>query len=89
LINGDLFPRVVAFSPGFVIEGTPHGRPSFFISHGMWDHILPIDRCSRRIVGGLLGRGYDVKFREFEGDHEIPAEIAREGMQWIAASSLP
>jgi len=25
LINGDLFSRVVAFSPGFVIPGEPHG----------------------------------------------------------------
>jgi predicted esterase len=29
LINGDLFTRVVAFSPGFVVSGTPHGKPRF------------------------------------------------------------
>jgi phospholipase/carboxylesterase len=86
LINGDLFRRVLAFSPGFVVEGTPHGRPRFFISHGNADTILPIDRCSRRIVRALQQRGYDVTFREFDGGHEVPPAIAREGMQWVAAT---
>jgi phospholipase/carboxylesterase len=83
LINGDLFKSVVAFSPGFVISGTPNGMPRFFISHGTRDHILPIDRCGRRVAASLKARGYDVAFREFDGDHEVPIEIAREGMKWI------
>jgi len=87
LINGDLFRRVVAFSPGFVVDGTPHGAPSFFISHGTNDPILPIDRCSRPIVAALQKRGYDVTFREFDGGHEVPEEIATEGMRWAAAPS--
>jgi predicted esterase len=86
LINGDLFRRVVAFSPGFVIEGTPHGTPQFFVSHGVADPILPIDRCSRLIVSGLRKRGYDVTLREFDGGHEVPADIAREGMLWVAGA---
>ncbi len=85
LINGDLFPRVVAFSPGFVVNGTPQGRPRVFVSHGTDDPILPIDRCSRVIVPGLRTRGYDVTFREFPGGHEVPDAIAREGMQSVAA----
>ena len=83
LINADLFSSVVAFSPGFVIEGTPHSKPRIFISHGTNDHILPIDRCGRRIASGLKGSGYDVTFREFDGDHEIPADIVREGLKFI------
>jgi phospholipase/carboxylesterase len=84
LINGDLFSRVLAFSPGFIVEGTPTGTPTFFISHGTKDPILPIDRCSRRIVRGLKERRYEVTFREFDGSHEVPSEIAREGMRWVA-----
>ena len=86
LRNGDLFQRVAAFSPGFVIQGAPHGKPSFFISHGTRDHILPIDRCGRSVAAGLKARGYDVMFREFEGDHEIPGEVMREGLRWVAKS---
>lgn len=83
MINGDLFSSVVAFSPGFVISGTAHGKPRMFISHGTHDHILPIDRCGRRIAAGLISRGYDVTFREFDGDHEIPADVSREGLKWM------
>jgi phospholipase/carboxylesterase len=85
LANGDLFPRIAAFSPGFVISAEPHGRPRFFVSHGRADQILPIDQCSRVIVPRLRSLGYDVTFREFEGRHEMPADIADEGLRWIAA----
>ena len=84
LINGELFSRVLAFSPGFIVEGTAHGKPRFFISHGTDDPILPIERCSRPIVRSLQKRGYEVTFREFQGGHEIPASIAREGLKWIS-----
>ena len=84
LANGDLFPRVLACSPGFVIPAPTHGRPRFFFSHGTSDQILPIDQCSRVIVPRLRQRGYDVTFREFEGRHEVPAAIAAESMRWIA-----
>jgi phospholipase/carboxylesterase len=84
VINGDLFTRVVAFSPGFVIPGTSYGKPRFFVSHGTNDPILPINRCGRVVVQMLRARGYDVTFREFNGQHEIPEAIATEGMGWVA-----
>ena len=85
LANGDLFPRVAAFSPGFVISAEPHGRARFFVSHGTADQILPIDQCSRVIVPRLTSLGYPVTYREFEGRHEMPPAIAEEGLQWLAA----
>jgi phospholipase/carboxylesterase len=88
LINGDLFRRIVAFSPGFLIDGEVHGRPQVFISHGTADPILPIDRCSRVIVPQLRRRGYDVTFREFDGRHEVPASIAAAAMTWLAAAPV-
>ena len=84
MINGDLFPSIVAFSPGFVISGNLYGRPRIFVSHGTHDSILPIDSCGRRIAATLISRGYDVTFREFDGDHEIPTDVAREGLKWIS-----
>ena len=84
LINGDLFTRIVAFSPGFVLEGVASGKPELFISHGTHDHILPIDSCSRRIVASLKSRGYNVTLREFDGDHEVPDVVAREALSWLA-----
>jgi len=88
LINGDLFSRILAFSPGFVVPGVPHGHPQFFVSHGTDDSILPIDRCSRLIVPALQKRGYDVTFREFTGGHEVPPAIAHEGLAWVAQTAI-
>jgi phospholipase/carboxylesterase len=85
LINGDLFRRVVAFSPGFVVHGPAQGKPRIFVSHGTSDAILPIARCSRAIVPALRSAGYDVTFREFDGGHTVPEETAREAMRLAAA----
>ena len=32
--------------------------------------------------------GYEVTFREFDGGHEMPADVARDGMRWAAATPL-
>jgi phospholipase/carboxylesterase len=84
LINGDLFQRVLGCSPGFLIEGSARGKPRFFISHGTQDNILPIDRCGRRVANDLKERTYEVTFREFNGRHEIPGDVMREGLRWVA-----
>jgi predicted esterase len=83
LTNGDLFPRVIAFSPGFILPFEPHARPHVFISHGTRDSILPIDQCSRRIVPELERRRYDVEYREFDGPHAVPPEIAKDALGWM------
>jgi predicted esterase len=84
LANGDLFTHVVACSPGFIIRpGATRGRPRVFISHGKADRILPIDSTSRRIVPELEHGGYAVKYREFDGPHAVPPEIAREALTWF------
>ncbi|HYV23725.1 MAG TPA: hypothetical protein VE969_00705 [Pyrinomonadaceae bacterium] len=87
LVNGDLFQRVLACSSGFVIDGQTQGKPSFFISHGTKDNILPIDTCGRRVAADLKARGYEVTFREFDGRHEIPKDVMREGLRWVARSA--
>ncbi|HEX4348711.1 MAG TPA: hypothetical protein VHZ73_14135 [Vicinamibacterales bacterium] len=85
LVNGDLFPKVAACSPGFIFPGPVHGHPQFFFSHGTSDPVLPIDECSRVLVPNLRAMGYNVAFREFDGRHELPPAIATEAMQWVAA----
>ncbi|MCU1237623.1 MAG: phospholipase/Carboxylesterase [Candidatus Solibacter sp.] len=84
LANGDLFASVLAFSPGFIPGGsTRTGRPRVFVSHGTRDSILPIDACSRRLVPELKRAGYPVTYREFDGPHGVPPEIARDAMKWF------
>jgi predicted esterase len=55
------------------------------VSHGTADQILPIDQCSRVIVPRLRALGYETTFREFEGRHEMPPEIAADAMRWLTA----
>jgi predicted esterase len=83
LANGELFGRVVAFSPGFVPPGGRTGRPDVFVSHGRADDVLPVGRTSRRIVPSLEDDGYDVTYREFAGGHTVPPEVAREAVDWL------
>ena len=80
--NGDLFTHLIAFSPGFSSPARPEGRPRIFITHGVADRVLPIDRCSRRLVPALRGAGYEVTYEEFEGGHVVPPDLTRRAVTW-------
>jgi phospholipase/carboxylesterase len=51
--------------------------------------VLPIDRCSRRIVPQLERAGYDVLYREFDGGHTISPDIASEAVSWFTQEKFP
>jgi len=86
-VNGDLFTRVVAFSPGFVTGGSPTGRPEVFITHGDDDPILPFEATSGRIVPAMRRSGYTVTLKQFIGGHTIPADLVREAFLWAISSN--
>ena len=83
LINGDLFTRLIAYSPGFILGDERHGKPPIFISHGRRDQILPIEDTSYRIVPLLKRQGYDVTFKEFDGPHRAPPDMIAASMAWL------
>jgi predicted esterase len=83
--NGDLFTHIIAFSPGFLAPASRNGQPRIFVSHGVKDGVLPIDSCSRKIVPRLKHAGYEVRYREFDGPHTVPPEVAREALDWFGA----
>src|SRR5438309_1856117 len=62
--------------------GLAYGRPPIFISHGTADEILDIDQSSRVFVPALRRQGYRVQFRQFDGPHTIPPEVAKEAFRW-------
>jgi phospholipase/carboxylesterase len=86
ITNGDLFTHVIAFSPGFMAPAAQDGRPRLYISHGKRDTVLPVDVCSRRLVPKLQRAGYDVLYREFDGPHTVPPEIAQEAVSWFVSA---
>jgi phospholipase/carboxylesterase len=85
LANGNLFTRIVAFSPGFLHESDTgrRGRPELFISHGRQDTVLPIDGASRQLVPRLQAEGYTVTSVEFDGGHGVPPDIAQTAVTWL------
>lgn len=87
IINGELFSHIIAFSPGFMAPTVQTGEPRIFISHGTDDQVLPIERCSRRIVPQLTQAGYQVLYKEFDGPHTIPPEITRAAVDWLLAET--
>ena len=88
ITNGDLFTHVIAFSPGFIASAGQMGSPRVFVSHGTRDGVLPIGRCSRKIIPQLERAGYDVLYREFDGGHTISPEIALEAVDWFTQDRL-
>ena len=84
LINGDLFSRIVAFSPGFVVSRTATGKPKVFITHGTSDTVLPIDQTSRQIVPQLRAAGYDVEYHEFAGGHGVTPDLLAQAVTWAS-----
>jgi phospholipase/carboxylesterase len=82
LSNGDVFPTVLAFSPGFLVVPRATGRPRVFVSHGTADPVLPIEACSRSFVPALQEAGYDVRFDEFDGGHTVPAPVSDAAVAW-------
>ena len=83
--NGGLFTHIIAFSPGFMAPTRQTGNPRIYISHGTRDSVLPIENCSRKLVPRLKRNGYAVLYREFEGPHTIPIEIAEESVEWLTS----
>jgi phospholipase/carboxylesterase len=82
LANGDLFDAVLAFSPGFAAAPGRQGRPRVWISHGVHDRVLPVDRCGRRVSRDLAGAGYDVTYEEFDGGHVLRPELLAAALTW-------
>lgn len=87
-LNGDLFQRVVAFSPGMLLPASDAFRPPIYITHGLRDPVLPLELTSRVIIEELSARGYEVTFREFDGEHWIPAAYVPEAFHWLITGEL-
>lgn len=83
LANGELFTHVLAFSPGFIGPMEQQGAPEVFVSHGDADKVLAIDPCGRAIARQLKAAGYRLVYREFQGGHEIPPDIATDAVNWF------
>lgn len=83
--NGDLFPAIIALSPGSILADARRGQPRIFVSHGSEDEVLPIAGASDRIVPALRRAGYDVTYRRFRGGHEVSPATSAAAARWFLA----
>jgi predicted esterase len=85
LANPKLFTTVIALSPGMLapLRRFDHEQ-KVFIAHGRSDHVLPF-LATRDIADALRRGGVNVRFRPFDGDHQIDPESLTEGLEWAFA----
>lgn len=84
--NGDLFSRLIAFSPGFSDPGPQLvGDPEIWISHGYDDSVFDEDYTAGEIVPRLRENDYAVEYTPFEGGHEVPAAISDAALDWFVS----
>jgi predicted esterase len=87
-INGDLFKRMVAFSPGFLLPASNAYKTPLYMTHGYRDAVLPMDFTAVPIAEQLAAAGYDVTFRKFDGGHWMPAAYVPEAFRWLLTGQL-
>ncbi|MDR7035785.1 MULTISPECIES: alpha/beta hydrolase [Methylobacterium] len=76
LTNGDVVTHVIVSSAGFMSVQVQTGAPKVFISHGVKDEQIPIDRSARMHVARLREAGYDVTAVEYDGPHAYRPAVA-------------
>ena len=77
LTNGDIASHLIVSSAGFLSVQMQTGAPRIFISHGLMDEQIPIDRSGRVHAAALKEAGYDVTSIEYNGPHAYqPAVVA-------------
>ena len=84
LANGDIFPKVIAHSPGTRYLVTLVGHPAFYVAHGTQDEILPFLATKKALVPFLEATGAEVTFREWPGPHAMSLSLVRESLGWLA-----
>lgn len=83
--NGELFTKVIAFAPGFVLPIAAQGMPPMVITHGTNDPVLSYAYCRDVIVPSLRSVGHEVDFRSFEGTHVVPLSVATEQITMLGS----
>ena len=81
LANPELFTSVIALSPGiFILPEQFDASQRVFIAHGKTDQVLPFQKTAT--VANELGPSVQLRFRRFDGGHEIDRDALSAGLDF-------
>ena len=84
--NPQLFRTVLAFSPGTgTVPRMVDPQQRIFVSHGRSDDVLAFDAAGAAVAEALDRRSLEVRFVPFDGRHELPDEIRKQGIDYFLA----
>ncbi|MFD1704329.1 alpha/beta hydrolase [Methylopila henanensis] len=83
--NGDIVSHMIVSSAGFMSVHLQIGAPRVFLSHGLRDEQIPIDRAGRAHSARLREAGYDVTYVEYDGPHAWRPEVAARSVDFFLA----
>jgi phospholipase/carboxylesterase len=86
LLNGDIFSQLLIMSGCARFPDERVGSPRILILHGNNDQIFGRNTCVPLLLPSLESNGYNVRFIEFEGRHEVSREFARQAMDFVAGT---
>ena len=87
--NPKLFTAVIALSPGMFVPPARVDRAQrVFIAHGRSDAVLPF-AAAKDMAGTLRDAGGNVRFRSFDGGHQIDRDSLAEALDWALSSREP
>jgi phospholipase/carboxylesterase len=75
LTNGDFVTHLIVSSAGFMSVHIQTGAPRVFISHGIADEQIPINRSARIHAASLREAGYEVTAIEYNGVHAYQPSV--------------
>lgn len=88
LTNGQVVTHIIVSSAGFMSVQEQEGAPRIFISHGIQDEQIPIDRSGRAHSALLKQAGYDVTYVEYNGPHAYQPPVVALAVNFFLADLL-
>ena len=88
LTNGQFVTHLIVSSAGFMSVHEQEGAPRIFISHGIQDEQIPIDRSGRTHASLLKQAGYDVTYVEYNGPHAYQPPVVALAVNFFLADLL-
>lgn len=89
LTNGRFVTHVIVSSAGFMSVQMQQGAPKVFISHGIQDEQIPIDRSGRVHSALMKDAGYDVTYVEYPGPHKWQPPVVALAVNFFLKDLVP